>query len=154
MPPGLPGLPSSGTLLRELDHHFGNVQDLYERVIHSHRPETFGMHYGSALYGPLPYEASEVQQTASPVEAPPRAGISKRQHEPVSRAACAYVLVWINGRIIRSQDSLESFLEKVVANWEWLTLLDTNAEAARCVIDLFEHSQYWRSTRAASGAVG
>ena len=29
------GLPSAGTLERELDHHFTSVQDLYERVIHS-----------------------------------------------------------------------------------------------------------------------
>ncbi len=144
MPAGLPGLPSSGTLLRELDQHFGNVQDLYERVIHSHRPETFGMHYGSALYGPLSYEASEVQQTASPVEAPPRAEFpSVNMSRFLEQRAPAFWHAISNGRIIRSQDSLESFLEKVVANPEWLRLLDRNAEVARCVIDLFEHSQYF-----------
>ncbi len=36
MPPsGTSGLPSAGTLERELDHHFASVQDLYDRVIHS-----------------------------------------------------------------------------------------------------------------------
>ena len=41
MPPRLPGLPSAGTLERELDHHFSNVQDLYDRVIHSQRPLSY-----------------------------------------------------------------------------------------------------------------
>ena len=33
------GLPSAGTLERELDHHFNSVQDLYDRVIHSQLSE-------------------------------------------------------------------------------------------------------------------
>src|SRR6185312_12464046 len=40
-------------------------------------------------------------------------------------------------------DSFESFLEKAVANPEWLALLDSNEDVAKCVIDLFEHSQYF-----------
>ena len=48
-----------------------------------------------------------------------------------------------SGGIVRSQDSFESFLEKAIANPDWLTVLESNGEVARCVIDLFEHSQYF-----------
>ena len=149
MPPGLPGLPSAGTLQRELDHHFTNVQDLYERVIHSHRPETFsagygGMQYGSILYGPLPYETPELPATAFPLDAPARGEFPSVNLSRFLelRAPALWQLISSAG-VVRSQDSFESFLEKTVANPEWLMLLDSNTDVARAVIDLFEHSQYF-----------
>jgi glutamate-ammonia-ligase adenylyltransferase len=140
MPPGLPGLPSAGTLQRELDHHFTNVQDLYERVIHSHRPETFYM-----SYGPVPYEVAEpAASEAGPAGAPPRSEFpSVNLSRFLEQRAPAFWQLISSGKIVRSQESFESFLEKAVANPEWLALLDSNSEVARCVIDLFEHSQYF-----------
>src|SRR5262249_21681515 len=89
-------------------------------------------------------EAHEAQQTASAVDAPPRAEFpSVNMSRFLELRAPPFWHAISNGRIVRSQDSFESFLEKVVANPEWLTLLDTNAEVARCAIDLFEHSQYF-----------
>ncbi len=149
MPPGLPGLPSAGTLARELDHHFTNVQDLYERVIHSHRPETFSAYgnrfYGGAFYGPLPYEISEPAVATPAFSETPPAGefpsvnLSRFLEQ---RAPTLWQLI-SSGSVVRSRDSFESFLEKAVANPQWLLLLDSNTEVARCVIDLFEHSQYF-----------
>jgi glutamate-ammonia-ligase adenylyltransferase len=139
MPPGLPGLPSAGTLQRELDHHFTNVQDLYERVIHSHRPETF-----SVLYGPMPYEMAEPAAAALPFDAPARGEFpSINLSRFLEMRAPSFWQLISSGGVVRSQDSFESFLEKAVANPEWLMLLDSNVEVARCVIDLFEHSQYF-----------
>ena len=143
MPPGLPGLPSAGTLQRELDHHFTNVQDLYERVIHSHRPETFSAMYGGA-YAPLPYEMAEPVAALFASDAPARGEFpSVNLSRFLELRAPSFWQLISSGGVVRSQDSFESFLEKAVGNPEWLTLLDSNAEVARCVIDLFEHSQYF-----------
>ncbi len=145
MPPGLPGLPSAGTLQRELDHHFTNVQDLYDRVIHSHRPETFAIPYDS-----LHYEIAEPVFSDAPTASDrpargefPSVNLSRFLEQ---RAPSFWQLIsggGGGGGVVRSQDSFESFLEKAVSNPEWLALLDSDPEVARCVIDLFEHSQYF-----------
>ena len=139
MPPGLPGLPSAGTLQRELDHHFTNVQDLYDRVIHSHRPETFSIPYDTPFY-----QGSEPPLPAANHDAPARGEFpSVNLRRFLETRAPAFREMITGGAIVRSQDSFESFLEKVVANPGWLALLESNAEVTRCVIDLFEHSQYF-----------
>ena len=137
MPPGLPGLPSAGTLQRELDHHFTNVQDLYERVIHSHRPEAF------SPYGPMPWKPRSRWRRTCYGRAGAREFPSVNLSRFLEQRAPAFWQLISSGGVVRSQDSFESFLEKAVANSEWLTLLESNAEVARCVIDLFEHSQYF-----------
>ena len=59
MPPsGSSGLPSAGTLERELDHHFASVQDLYDRVIHSR----LAVAAASELPETTPLEANEETQ--------------------------------------------------------------------------------------------
>ncbi len=144
MPPGLPGLPSAGTLQRELDHHFTNVQDLYERVIHSHRPETFSMLYGAVPDSSRSYVTAEPKAGAFPADAPARAEFpSVNLSRFLELRAPVFRQLISSGGVVRSQDSFESFLEKAVSNPEWLALLETNTEVARCVIDLFEHSQYF-----------
>jgi glutamate-ammonia-ligase adenylyltransferase len=145
MPPGQPGLPSASALQRELDHHFTNVQDLYERVIHSHRPETFAIPYDS-----LRYELAEpgFSDAPAPSDRPARGDFPSVNLSRFLelRAPSFWQLISGGGGVggvVRSQDSFESFLEKAVSNPEWLALLDSNLEVARCVIDLFEHSQYF-----------
>ncbi len=142
MPPGLPGLPSAGTLQRELDHHFTNVQDLYERVIHSHRPESFAIPYDLLPYQPT--ESSQSGLTLANADAPVRSDFpSVNLSRFLELRAPAFWQLISGGAVTRSQDSFESFLEKAVANTEWLALLDSRPDVARCVIDLFEHSQYF-----------
>ncbi|HVV44030.1 MAG TPA: hypothetical protein VHC72_02465, partial [Bryobacteraceae bacterium] len=139
MPPGMPGLPTAGTLQRELDHHFTNVQDLYDRVIHSHRPESFQLPYSTS------WEHAEPQLSISFHEdAPARAEFPSVNLSRFLEQRAPSFRQWIAAAgIVRSQDSFESFLEKVVANPEWLALLDSNEDVAKCAIDLFEHSQYF-----------
>ena len=139
----MPGLPSAGALERELDQHLNSVQDLYERVIHSQLPRF----YAGARAG-----------TGGPAE--------PTVHSKTSRRRCASrpsapnfpppicAAIWISARprfaqliagggIERSQESFESFLEKIVAAPGWLDMLEHDAELARCTIDVFEHSQYF-----------
>ena len=138
MPPGLPGLPSAGTLERELDHHFGNVQDLYERVIHSR--------YRLAEAGVAPSAASpdETPAEPEPAAAPERSEFpSPNLSRYLEQRAPEFFRAIVSGSILRSRDSFESFLEKIVSQPDWLEALNRNPDLARSTIDLFEHSQYF-----------
>ena len=141
MPQGLAGLPSASGLERELDRNFGSVQDLYDRVIHSQRP----MFYSPPEPVALPAEAEAVaEHSAEPVEAPARAEFpSVNLTRYLDLLAPTFTRLIVNSGIVRSQESMESFLDKVVATPEWLRRLENNDDLARCTIDVFEHSQYF-----------
>jgi [glutamine synthetase] adenylyltransferase / [glutamine synthetase]-adenylyl-L-tyrosine phosphorylase len=144
MPPsGSSGLPSAGTLERELDHHFASVQDLYDRVIHSRL----------AVAAPEPASAPEERQEPAPEsDARPRpqraevlSGNLRRYLEQKSPVLMGLVgnSGMFRGAASLTSESFESFIEKVVANPSWLDMLETNTELARCTLDVFEHSQYF-----------
>lgn len=121
------GLPSAGTLERELDHHFSSVQDLYDRVIHSQT---------------VAVQAPETESVET-VEFP---SANLRRHIDQRAPAFARVIADYSvssAALAAGTESFESFLEKVVANPEWLDMLENDAELARCTTDLFEHSQYF-----------
>ncbi|MDP9170456.1 MAG: glutamine-synthetase adenylyltransferase, partial [Acidobacteriota bacterium] len=135
MPPGLPGFPGAGTLERELDRHFSSVQDLYDRVIHSHRPI-----FDS---GPDPDAGPKAPKDAAQ-DAPKRAefpSVNLSRYLDVRAPSLARLVS--NGAIRRSHESMESFLDKVVERSDWLGMLERNPELTRCTIDIFEHSQYF-----------
>jgi glutamate-ammonia-ligase adenylyltransferase len=134
MPPGLPALPSEGELERALDRHFSNVQDLYDRVIHSQRP----MFYTPAEPAPLGYEEPPV------IDAPERAEFpSANLGRYLGLVAPQLARAVANGALLRSQESMESFLDRVLEAPECLHRLNNNEELAKCVVDVFEHSQYF-----------
>jgi glutamate-ammonia-ligase adenylyltransferase len=151
MPPGFAGLPSASGLERELDRNFGSVQDLYDRVIHSQRPIFYSGPYGAASYQdrePDPTAPPEAEppaeKAAEAVETPARADFpSVNLTRYLDLLAPAFTRLVVNSGIVRSQDSMESFLDKVVASPQWLRMLENNDELARCTIDVFEHSQYF-----------
>ncbi len=134
------GLPSAGTLERELDHHFTSVQDLYDRVIHSQ------------LTAPSPV-ISAIAVEDSPVLAevtgPARSEFpSANLKRFLDQRAPAFAQLIAESGMTRSQfsltnESFESFLEKVVATNSRLDMFEDNKELARCTIDLFEHSQFF-----------
>ncbi len=145
MPPasagGLAGLPSAGTLERELDRHFSGVQDLYDRVIHSQRPIFYS---GPEPAVSLPEDDAPAETRVEPVESPERPEFpSVNLKRYLDLRAPAFCRLVSNGGILRSQDNMESFLDKVIENTEWLRMLEDNEELARGVIDVFEHSQYF-----------
>jgi glutamate-ammonia-ligase adenylyltransferase len=133
MPAGLSGLPSASALERELDRNFGSVQDLYDRVIHSQRP----MYYS-------PPEPPAGLTVVAEAETPARAEFpSVNLTRYLDLLAPSFTRLIVNSGIVRSQESMESFLDKIVESPGWLRRLETNEDLARCTIDVFEHSQYF-----------
>ena len=134
MPGGSPGVPTGEALERDLEIHLASVRDLYDRVIHSRLPAPVAV--------AVVEDAGEppVADEAGPARAEFPSGNLKRY---LDQRAPALSQLIANGAIARSQQSFESFLEKVVAEPEWLDLLENDAEAARCTVDVFEHSRYF-----------
>jgi [glutamine synthetase] adenylyltransferase / [glutamine synthetase]-adenylyl-L-tyrosine phosphorylase len=139
------GLPSAGTLERELDHHFTGVQDLYDRVIHSQLSVVV------PVLDAVPAPDAEAADTVeSPAEIrPPRTEFpTANLRRLLDQRAPAFAQLIAESDIARAaislnEESFESFLEKAVANTAWLDTLENNVELARCTIDLFEHSRYF-----------
>jgi glutamate-ammonia-ligase adenylyltransferase len=130
--PGLPGEAKASTLERELDRHFANVQDLYDRVIHLQLP----MFYSDSEPGPAAGQGVE--------EAPARGEFPSVNLGRFLEARAPALRRFLAGAgIVRSQESMESFLEKVVAQPKWMRRLERNEELMRCTVDVFEHSQYF-----------
>jgi glutamate-ammonia-ligase adenylyltransferase len=141
------GLPSAGTLERELDHHFSSVQDLYERVIHS---QLAAVPISNAVPD-APPESIETEDAAEALEEtrPARAEFpSANLRRFLDQRAPRFAQLIAESGIARAavslnDESFESFLEKAVASPAWLDALEDNVELARCTVDLFEHSQYF-----------
>jgi glutamate-ammonia-ligase adenylyltransferase len=137
MPPGLPALPSAGELEREIDRHFSSVQDVYDRAIHSQRP---------MFYSPSEPPAADEADAAPLVagEAPERAEFpSVNLSRYLELVAPQLSRAIAEAGIVRSQESMESFLDRLLEKTEYLRLLNNNEDLAKCTVDLFEHSQYF-----------
>ncbi len=137
MPPGLPGVPRASALQRTLDKHFGNVQSLYDRVVDSQRPSAV------TAAAPVP-EPEVVTPRVAVADAPERPDFpSKNLARLLDAEAPQLSRTLLEAGILRGRESMESFLEKIVARPEWLHMLDGNVDLARCTVDVFEHSQYF-----------
>ncbi len=137
------GLPSAGTLERELDHHFTSVQDLYDRVIHSRLSAAVPDAAPATSAVPVP-DAEAPEEIRRPRGEFPSANLRRF----LDRRAPSFARLIAESDMARAaislnDESFESFLEKAVANPAWLRTLENNTEVARCTIDLFEHSQYF-----------
>jgi glutamate-ammonia-ligase adenylyltransferase len=109
-------LAGASAMQQVLDHHLAGVQNLYERVIHSRAPKEM----------PEPGERQSF----------PSVNLSRLLEQRAPRFLR-------EARLIRPVDSLESFLEKIVARPQWLERLEKDRELSRCTLDLFEHSGYF-----------
>ena len=114
----MPAALSGATALQHLlDQHLTGVQILYDRVIHSRKPEEpHGLPSGEASF--------------------PSLNLSRflEQHAPRFLREVQFML---------PAESFESFLEKIVLQPAWLAKLENDRELARGTIDLFEHSSYF-----------
>ena len=119
--------PSGDRLLNQLNGHLEAVQEIYERVIHSQRPS-----YYSGTPAPADIEAPDVAE-------PPSSNLIRflDQRAPELGSAVA------RSGLARGARAFEHFLEKVLPNTEWLSLLNSNATTARHTLDIFEHSPYF-----------
>jgi glutamate-ammonia-ligase adenylyltransferase len=93
---------------------------------------------------PEPLAQDETEATAPLIEIPERSEFpSVNLSRYLELIAPNLSRVIESGVIVRSQESMESFLDKLLERPELLRLLNNNDELAKCTVDLFEHSQYF-----------
>ena len=120
--------PSREKLLHELNAHLEAVQEIYHRVIHAQRPSYYN------LPPPAPAEV-ERPETGEAVTTNLVRFLDECAPELANRV--------LRAGLRRGAGAFEHFLEKVVPNPEWLSLLNSNEAVARYTLDIFEHSPYF-----------
>jgi len=132
MPAGPDGAYTADTFERELDAHLEGVQELYDRLINAQKP---------LYYSPLPAEpeSSAPELPVADLPLPPSSHLVRLLDQRAPQLA----EVLGHAPLRRGRERFEHFLEKVIANPEWLSLLDSDTQLAACAIDMFEHSQYF-----------
>lgn len=130
MPPDAKGeLLTAERLQQNVAEHLASVRVLYERVIHAQKP----IYY-------MPQPPNPPEQEMLTIVAPPGSSNLTRfldQRAPGLAAVLSRV------KVHRGRERFEHYLERVLANPEWLQALDSSPPLAECLIDLFEHSQYF-----------
>jgi len=133
MPLGQLGrMPSGDKLLHQLNTHLEEVQETYDRVIHSQQP----LYYGALPHGPK--NSPPVPDSAHL----PEAGTSNLirvldQRAPGLAASLA------GSQLRRGQKSFEVFLEKIVSNADHLRMLNEDGVLVADTVDLFENSPHF-----------
>jgi len=120
--------PTGEKLLHELNAYLEAVQEIYQRVIHAQRPS----YYNLAPAAPAEVEGPEASEP----------GVSNLVR---FLDQCAPHLAKTVSRVglRRGAGAFEHFLEKIVPNPAWLSLLNSNDTVARYTLDIFEHSPYF-----------
>ncbi len=125
--------PSADKLLHQLNTHLEEVQETYDRVIHSQQP---------LYYSALPSGPSKSDSAVPEILPLPELGTSNLirvldQRAPGLAAALA------GSQLRRGQKSFELFLEKIVANADHLSMLNEDRVLAQDTVDLFENSPHF-----------
>jgi glutamate-ammonia-ligase adenylyltransferase len=120
--------PSGEKLLHELNAHLEAVQEIYQRVIHSHRPT----YYNLAPDAPAELDLPADLETSSTNLATFLDQRAPELAKVVSRT-----------ELQRGAGAFEHFMEKVAPNPAWFGLLNSNGAVARYTLDIFEHSPYF-----------
>ena len=122
--------PSAESLKETLNGHLKAVQEIYDRVIHAQQP----MYYSAASAPAAP----EPQADAAFVE-PVASNIVRF----LDQRAPELARLLARNPMKRGTRTFEHFLERVIANSEWLLELNRQPALARCVLDIFENSPYF-----------
>jgi glutamate-ammonia-ligase adenylyltransferase len=131
MPHATDGVSTAETLLRRLNQHLEEVQEIYERVIHAQRPIYYSM--------PIPTnKALEFDTESSPAE--PASSNLVRFLDSKAPALAGQLA---RKGLRRGAKLFEYFLEKIIAQPEWLEPLDRDPALAGFVFDIFENSPYF-----------
>ena len=119
------------SLLRQINMHLEEVQEIYERVIHAQRPIYYTMQ--------MPTNATpELDTESSPAD--PASSNLVRFLDSKAPSLAAHLA---RQGLRRGAKFFEHFLEKIIAQPEWLRSLDTDPIVAGCVFDIFENSPYF-----------
>ena len=125
--------PTAENLLRELNRHLEEVQEIYERVIHAQKP----------IY----YSTTGVPAAETPAaDAPPLISMQETASNLVrflDQTAPSLAATLQRSQLRRGARHFEHFLEIVHSRPEWLEWLNSDAKLAGYLIDLFEHSPYF-----------
>ncbi len=129
----LTGSPSADSLVREVNRHLEEVQEIYERVIHAQQPMYYAPDASLCSAGPADSEPG----TPEAAEVAP----SNLVRFLDQRAPNLAIAIARNG-LRRGRTHLEHFLERVVPNDALMDSLNSN-EAAGSLLDIFEHSPHF-----------
>lgn len=132
MPPNLMANdPTPENLLRRLNLHFEQVQEVYQRVIHAQQP----LYYTQS---PIPPSAARIDD-----ESEPPAAASTNLVRFLDQRAPSLAAAVARARLGRSQAAFEHFLERALRESEWIDALNTDPVLCGYLIDLFQHSPYF-----------
>jgi glutamate-ammonia-ligase adenylyltransferase len=118
---------TSETLRQRLHEHLTAVREIYERVVHAHKPVYYTM-------TPDPSSLEEVVE----VLAPPSSLTRSLDHRAPRLAQ-----VVAGSELHRGRERFEHFLEKAYANPHLLERLNSEPKLSAAVLDIFEHSPYF-----------
>ncbi|MFB3776067.1 MAG: glutamine-synthetase adenylyltransferase [Bryobacteraceae bacterium] len=134
MPPAeLGGTASADSLLRLLNRHLEEVQEIYARVIHAQQP----MYYGAGA--PADTTRVLVEDTPERISDPGPSNLIRFLDQRSPRLAA----LLSERRLQRGQRHFEHFLELVLPHPERMSWLDGDPGLAEDVLDLFEHSPFF-----------
>ncbi|MGO9131383.1 MAG: glutamine-synthetase adenylyltransferase [Bryobacteraceae bacterium] len=123
--------PSADLLLRELNKHLEEVQEIYGRVIHAQQP----MYYAPAPVPVEPGPAGDEQDL--PPE--PASNLVRFLDQRAPRLA----VTLSRDNLRRGRAHFEHFLERMLPHPDWMSWMDADSVLAGYILDLFEHSPYF-----------
>jgi glutamate-ammonia-ligase adenylyltransferase len=124
-------LPSAEKLLHQLNLHLEEVQETYDRVIHSQQP----LYYST----PAPQRRELPAPEPDVLREPPSTNLIRFLDE----RAPGLAQILASRDLRRGAKAVEHFLERVYAKPEYLELLNTNPVLAHDTLDLFENSPHF-----------
>jgi len=119
------------TLQDRLNEQLSAVREIYDRIVHAHKP----IYYTLAPGRPL--GAAELEEAADAIAPPSNLTRFLDQRAPLLAQAVA------GSQLYRGRERFEHFLEKAFANPDLLDRLNSDPGLARDAIDIFEHSPYF-----------
>ena len=120
--------PSGEKLLNQLNAHLKEVQEIYDRVIHSQKP---------SYYTAAPPVSDEAD--GPDITEPASSNLIRFLDQRAPDLAQAVA----SSGLHRGSRAFEHVLEKVLADPVWLNLLESDPTVARHTLDLFEHSPHF-----------
>jgi glutamate-ammonia-ligase adenylyltransferase len=132
MPAGLLGEQATPeSMLRALNGHLEQVQEIYERVIHAQH----SMYFTSAPSSLAP----ALMLSDDDLERPMSSNLIRSLDQKAPGLAAAVARV----KLGRSSTAFEHFLERVIRRQDWLQALNDDSVLSHYLLEIFAHSPYF-----------